>query len=221
MADVLSRWDLDISRLRFATRTALACCVAVLVAWMLGLEHPQWSGMTVWIASQPMRGNLIEKSFFRLAGTVSGTLVGVAIALLAGWFVALRSSDELVANWIRHLSGHEALSTEVEHALLADIAALDDTLDPHGAGSLRSRRSVRAIRALLLHHVSLLLWLKSAAKDVPQSAGPHHLVVLHRDSVGARQAMIRAGGAMLLVGLLWWLTGWHGRSPPARHNSSC
>ena len=78
-----TRWGFDASRLRFAFRTAVACCVAVLVAWMLGLEHPQWSGMTVWIASQPLRGHLIEKSIFRLAGTVSGTLVGVALVALS------------------------------------------------------------------------------------------------------------------------------------------
>ena len=359
LLETVSRWGFDASRLRFAVRTALACCVAVLVAWLLGLEHPQWSGMTVWVASQPLRGNLIEKSVFRLAGTVSGTvvgvalvvlsggqvlvlalglavwiglcagigniqrgfvsygtilagysaamvallgsahpenilalgtdrlltvLVGVAIALLAGWFFALRAADDLLAGRVRHLSGRvlrnmaqrlrgqPALSAQDEHVLLADIAALEETLDPHGAGSLRSRQSARAIRALLSHHVSVLLWLKSAqaeimdetlaarleqAAHVLESGGTareagnllapladgsahgalvhamndalaaalreqggaadgtarrpqaHHPVVLHRDWVGAREALIRAGGAMLLVGLLWWLTGWN------------
>lgn len=359
LAETLTRWDFDASRLQFATRTALACCAAVVVAWLLGLEHPQWSGMTVWIASQPMRGNLIEKSIFRLAGTVSGTLVGVAlvalsrgqipvlalglavwiglcagignvqrgfvsygtilagysaamvallgsaqpgqifalgldrlltvlvgvaIAMLVGWFYARRSSEDLAANRVRHLAGRvlrlmaarlrgqPAPSAEVEHALLADIAALDEMLDPLGAGSLRARRSARAIRAVLLQHVAVLLWLKSAravtiddkqaarleqaahlletsgniaetrnvlaqaaagadhhapvraladalaaalpeqdsaAETGPARSASRHLVVLHRDWVGAREAMIRAGGAMLLVGLLWWFTGWH------------
>jgi uncharacterized membrane protein YccC len=362
LIETATQWGFDASRLRFASRTAVACCVAVFAAWMLGLEHPQWSGMTVWIASQPMRGHLIEKSIFRVAGTVSGTLVGVAlvalsngqvlflvvglalwsglcagignvqrgfvsygtilagysaamvallgsehpqhivalgvdrlatvllgvaIALLVGWFVALRPSDELMTNGVRSLSGRvlrltaarlragPVLPTEVEHSLLAEIAALDETLDPHGAGSWQSRQSARAIRALLSTHVSVLLWLKGTSTvvvnddlasrleqaahaleiggtagqvrdilapamgysgqqelvqalidgfaaalpdqrkvsdNVPARTRLPHLVVLHRDWIGAREALIRAGGAMLLVGLVWWITGWHAAS---------
>jgi uncharacterized membrane protein YccC len=73
----------DASRLGFGLRTALACALAIVLAWALGLEHPQWSGMTVWVASQPVRGHLLEKGFFRLAGTASGTLVGMVLVVLS------------------------------------------------------------------------------------------------------------------------------------------
>lgn len=74
----------DIPRLNFAMRTALASGLAMALAWLLGLEHPQWSAMTVWAVSQPVRGMLLEKSLFRTLGTVIGTALGIVLVLLAG-----------------------------------------------------------------------------------------------------------------------------------------
>lgn len=73
------RMGFDRGKLIFAGRTAAAACVALWLAWLLGLEHPQWAAMSVWAASQPLRGQLLEKSFFRFAGTVSGTVAGIAL----------------------------------------------------------------------------------------------------------------------------------------------
>ena len=78
-----AHWGFDSARLRQHLRTAFAACLAVLAAWALGLEHPQWAGMTVWAASQPLRGQLLEKSFFRTTGTVVGTAAGIGLVLLA------------------------------------------------------------------------------------------------------------------------------------------
>jgi hypothetical protein len=66
-----ARWGFDPVRLRQHLRTAFAACLALLAAWQLGLEHPQWAAMATWAASQPLRGQLLEKSFFRVAGTVA------------------------------------------------------------------------------------------------------------------------------------------------------
>ena len=84
----LSLWltgrGFDVPRLGFGLRTAVASCLALLLAWLMGLEHPQWAAMTVWAGSQPVRGMLVEKSLFRALGTVIGTLFGVLLVLLAG-----------------------------------------------------------------------------------------------------------------------------------------
>ncbi len=69
----------DIPKLRYATRVALSACLALVLAWALGLEHPQWAAMTVFAASQPTRGQILEKGFFRLTGTFIGALVGLAL----------------------------------------------------------------------------------------------------------------------------------------------
>ena len=65
--DRIAAWGFVPERLAFTLRTALAGCLALLVAWLLGLEHPQWAAMTVFSAAQPVRNLLVEKSFFRVA----------------------------------------------------------------------------------------------------------------------------------------------------------
>ena len=80
----LARLGFDVPRLGFGLRTALASCLALLLAWLMGLEHPQWAAMTVWAVSQPVRGMLVEKSLFRALGTVVGTLFGVLLVVVAG-----------------------------------------------------------------------------------------------------------------------------------------
>lgn len=81
MTGALKKLGFDRDRLIFALRTAFAACLALVIAWLLGLEHPQWAGMTVWAASQPVRGQLLEKGLFRFAGTVIGTIAGVGLIL--------------------------------------------------------------------------------------------------------------------------------------------
>jgi hypothetical protein len=58
-----TRWGFDSARLRQHLRTAFAACIAVFAAWALGLEHPQWAGMTVWAASQHCAASCWRKLF--------------------------------------------------------------------------------------------------------------------------------------------------------------
>lgn len=340
----LARLGFDPGKLRFAARTALAACLALALAWALGLEHPQWAGMSVWAASQPLRGQLLEKSFFRFAGTVSGTIVGVMlvqaeqihpallVAGLALWVALCTGIGNLQRGFVAYgtvLAGYTAAMVSLldaahpEHVvalgldrlatvltgvlvatlagiffaqgasaraalrapvreLLADIltglatqrpgeataqlgrlAALEEGLDPHAAGSWRSRQEIRATRAVLIAAIAVLLPqagrslsdamnaplraaaaalragdLPAATEALAQAASlaqgalaealidlrralaawdgtaptpgtePPAPVILHRDWIGAREAMVRAGGTLLAVGALWQLTGW-------------
>jgi len=243
----LAQQGFDNARLDFGLRTAIAACLAMLVAWSLGLEHPQWAAMTVWATSQPTRGLLIEKSVFRALGTLVGALFGTLLvwvagdnqlvlvlalaswvglctgfgnllhglisygALLAGYsasmvtLLSIASSTDIVSMGIdrlltvltgvgvalavgllseqtqddKHLSSRvrlmagrllEAMASrlgEAEHArdahlLLGEMAAMEEALDPFGAGSLRLRHSARSMRALLSALVDGILWLKKS-----------------------------------------------------------
>jgi uncharacterized membrane protein YccC len=249
MGTTLSRLGFDPVRMGFALRTALAACLGLLVAWLIGLEHPQWSAMTVWAASQPVRGMLIEKGLFRAAGTVFGVvagvllilvsegqpailviglslwlglcaglgnvlrgfvaygtilagysasmvallesanpghvfalgldrlltvLVGVAVASLIGLLFTPKEAKDQLAGEVRRLLGRvlramaahlraEGGKDEAEQrAILSEMAATDDALDRHGAGSLRSRRAARLIRNVVAAQVPALLWLNSS-----------------------------------------------------------
>jgi uncharacterized membrane protein YccC len=357
-AKLLSGWGFDTTRLQFTLRTALACCIAVWLAWQLDLEHPHWAGMTVWAASLPIRDHMLERSFFRIAGTLAGTaagvllvalvgdqplwlviwlalwlgvcagignlqrgftsygtmlsgysavmvamlgaphgdqvfslgadrmltaLLGVVAALVVGWLFAKRQTKEAVTARVQHLSG-DILSHMAQRlsgkptrpdyaieALLSEIADIDESLDGLGAGSLRSRRSIRPLRSLLSSHVSALLWLKRELVIEPDEVLAEHLrqashalqssgspgqirptmaravdlsasrpslsdtlrglqtaldalfnaandktlhrpraAVIHMDWVGAGQAMVRATLTILIVGLIWVITGWRG-----------
>jgi uncharacterized membrane protein YccC len=357
-AAALSALGFNVSRLGYVTRTAAAAFLALFLAWVVGLEHPQWSAMTVWASAQPLRGQLLERSFFRMAGTIVGAIIGVILVVLAGgqpltlviglalWVglcagignlqrsyvsygtmlagysaamvalldtarpdrVLLLGSDRLLTvlvgvlmalavgllfaprhspedlngrvrslsarvlrNMALRLRGEEGTLSTEPHAILSEMAAIEEALDPSAAGSLRSRRAARAIRALLAALASALVWLRrsDAASSEPalslalertaealegaagadeiialleataQEAKAHpplrevvlrlamalrdqfgapareggrpslsHPVILHRDWVVARQAAIRAGAAMLALGLLWVVTGW-------------
>lgn len=357
LAPTLARLGFDLARLRFALTTAAGAALALIVATKLGLEHPQWSAMTVWAASQPSRGQLLEKSFFRAAGTLSGSLagivlvvisighpwilvvglavwlalcagignvqrgfvsygtmlagysaamvslldtahpdrvvelgidrlttvlVGVGIALVVGGLFAARGSEDEIVGRVRRLTARllHDLATRLSGAslpygdeqrrILSEMAAIEDGLEPHGAGSMRSRRVVRSIRSLLIAEVAGVLWLRrdrpvppaphvahaletaaealdaaapaaevdrAMAQAVAGSRGDGRLenalsglavalaqrpedgdtmiervrgpapVVLHRDWIGAREALIRAFVTMGLVGSLWQITG--------------
>src|SRR5690606_22755459 len=65
----MARLGFDVAALPFTLRTALAACAALLLGWLMGLDHAQWAAMTVWATSQPLRGQIFEKSLFRMAGT--------------------------------------------------------------------------------------------------------------------------------------------------------
>ena len=244
--ETLSRYGFIPDRLSFATRTALAACLALLHAWQLGQEHPQWSAMTVFSAAQPTRMMLLEKSFFRAVGTLVGTVLGVLLVffsggepwilvlglsawigacvfcgnvvrgftsygvLLAGYSAAMvalldtahpdqvlalggdrlltmltgvltaalvglmfspRQAEHSVAARVRELTaaalsrlaaGRETKDADdvQQRRILRELAAVEDGLDQHGAGSIGARRSVRSLRAIVWSLVDLLIWLR-------------------------------------------------------------
>lgn len=246
----LAQHGFDVERLKFGGRTAFASCLALLVSWLIGLEHPQWSAMTVWAASQPMRGLLIEKSFFRAFGTVIGTcfgvlltvwagddtlllvvglvlwvslcagagnvlsgllsygtllagysasmvallnttahsdilalgldrlltvLLGVLVALLVGLLFNREQAGSDIASRTRRISAMvlNHIAAQLGHAratpagdldaLLQEIAAIEETMDAHGAGSVRSRHFAHSLRAVLVAQVAGILCLKHPA----------------------------------------------------------
>ena len=64
-----------------ALRGALAAMTALGAAQFLGIENPYWAAMTALIVIQPTRGLLFEKSFYRLVGTVFGSLAALLLLL--------------------------------------------------------------------------------------------------------------------------------------------
>ena len=67
-----------------AARGTLAALAALLLAIVLKLENPFWAAMTALIVIQPTRGLLLEKSYYRLVGTVAGSLAGLLLIFSTG-----------------------------------------------------------------------------------------------------------------------------------------
>ncbi|HEY0276228.1 MAG TPA: FUSC family protein, partial [Paenirhodobacter sp.] len=218
--------------------TVLAGYSAVMVA-LLDTPHPE---------------KVFELGFDRLATVLTGVVVGMAV----GYVFAAPARPDLLNDRLRGLLADlcdlaaRPAPPETPRRILADMAALEEQLDPHGAGSLRSRREVRSTRAVLIAALALLLRLREGATadpaafiraaaalragDLPaaraalpggENTAPLRAaladwpstpegvstptpfpVVLHRDWIGAREAAIRATGAMALFGAIWIGTGW-------------
>ena len=78
--------------LAFALRTSVAAFAALLVAYLLGLEHPHWAAMSAWASSQPLREHLLSRGLYRFGGSVVGVAFAVALVLLAQdslWILAI------------------------------------------------------------------------------------------------------------------------------------
>ncbi|WP_136619499.1 MULTISPECIES: FUSC family protein [Mesorhizobium] len=68
----------------FALRTVSAGLIALLVAYALKLDHPQWAMMTVFIVAQPVAGMVLAKGFYRLLGTLAGGVAAIGITTVFG-----------------------------------------------------------------------------------------------------------------------------------------
>ncbi|RUZ80367.1 FUSC family protein [Mesorhizobium sp. M7A.F.Ca.US.006.01.1.1] len=68
----------------FALRTVSAGLIALLAAYALKLDHPQWAMMTVFIVAQPVAGMVLAKGFYRLLGTLVGGIAAIGITTTFG-----------------------------------------------------------------------------------------------------------------------------------------
>ncbi|RVC27303.1 FUSC family protein, partial [Mesorhizobium sp. M7A.F.Ca.CA.004.04.2.1] len=68
----------------FALRTVSAGLIALLAAYALKLDHPQWAMMTVFIVAQPVAGMVLAKGFYRLLGTLVGGVAAIGITTVFG-----------------------------------------------------------------------------------------------------------------------------------------
>ena len=65
-----------------AARTAIAALLALWFAFALQLDTPYSAMTTVMIVANPVQGMILEKSLYRLGGTLLGGLAGVALMAL-------------------------------------------------------------------------------------------------------------------------------------------
>jgi len=128
---------------RRALLLVLGSTLAFTAATLLHLRNPYWAAMPVWVISQPARGILLERSIFRVAGTLVGAGVGFAlvhapvpppvqIALLALW-IALNAGATHI---LRGVHSYAALLA----GLTAAIVVIPSLVSPAGAMAIALAR---------------------------------------------------------------------------------
>jgi uncharacterized membrane protein YccC len=128
---------------RRALLLVLGSTLAFAVASLLHLRNPYWAAMPVWVISQPARGILLERSIFRVAGTLVGAALGFAlvhapvpayvqIVLLALW-IALNAG---VTHVLRGVHSYAALLA----GMTAAIVVIPSLVSPAGAMAIALAR---------------------------------------------------------------------------------
>lgn len=161
-------WGLDPKRFRMAGYTALGCFVALILAWALRLEHPQWAGMSVWAASQPLRGQVFEKSAFRALGTLAGVVVGILLVVASGtspWLLVTGLALWIgVCTWASNLQRGIAGYGTALAGYSAAMVALLDTAHPDKVFALGTDRFLTVLTGVA---VATLIGAIFAAKTEP------------------------------------------------------
>lgn len=164
-----------VDRLAYGLRTAAGAALALAVAWAGGLEHPQWAGMTVWAASQPVRAHLVEKSLFRGLGTMAGAIFGVLLTALAAQVGSPAVLVVGVALWLGACAaaGNLLRGFAAYGAMLAGFSAvmvaLLDSGHPESVLALGLDRTATVLIGVgVALGVGLLLSPRQAEDDVPR-----------------------------------------------------
>ncbi len=130
-------------QLPFAAHTTIAALLALTLSALLGLAHPFWAAMTVWLVAQANRGLLFERAMARLLGTFTGACAAYVIftstngslvlmlATLSFW-VATCSG---VASLFRHFLSYGILLVGYTTAILVLLGVTDPALQSDLAAS--------------------------------------------------------------------------------------
>ena len=153
----------------FALRTVSAGLIALLVAYALKLDHPQWAMMTVFIVAQPVAGMVLAKGFYRLLGTLAGGLAAMGITSLSGtnpWLLVT-----VLALWIGICTLVSSLlrNPEAYGAALAGYTAMIISLpalgQPHVVVDLAIARCAEIVLGIVCAGVTSRLILPKLAAD--------------------------------------------------------
>lgn len=175
------------------------------------------------------------------AGRVMAVVVGIAASALVSWlFLPPAAEPQLIERLRAVADGALAWSEAVrigpptremierERHILSELAAVDDLLDGHAAGSPAGYRRIRGARLLAARVLALVAAARTpagggplaeaaavrtalagvAADDPIATPLPTLPMLFHRDWSVAGAAALRALVAVLAAGAVWLLTGW-------------
>ncbi len=153
----------------FALRTVSAGLIALLVAYALKLEHPQWAMMTVFIVAQPVAGMVLAKGFYRLIGTLVGAAASIGIARLCdgnAWlFVAALSLWIGLCTYVSSLLRNPEAYGAALAGYTATIIGLPAFGQPHLLVELATARCAEIVLGIVCAGITSRLILPQLARD--------------------------------------------------------
>ncbi len=170
---MLSRMPLDRHALGFAGYTSVAALAALACASLLGLTHPYWAALTVWVIAQPTRGLLLGRAMARLTGTVMGAGIGFLLLWLSAPHIWPLLSGLLL--WIGLCAGGALLFRHFRsYAMLlagftACIVAMAGIGEPQFSYQLASARLLCTIIGVLASALVSGIFLPASAHGQLQS----------------------------------------------------
>jgi uncharacterized membrane protein YccC len=153
----------------FALRTVSAGLIALLAAYALRLEHPQWAMMTVFIVAQPVAGMVLAKGFYRLIGTLVGAVAAIGIARLCGgnawFFVAALSLWIGLCTYVSSLLRNPEAYGAALAGYTATIIGLPAFGQPHLLTELATARCAEIVLGIVCAGITSRLILPQLARD--------------------------------------------------------
>jgi uncharacterized membrane protein YccC len=186
----------DRASTRRALLLALGATLAFAVASLLHVRNAYWAAMPVWVISQPARGILLERSIFRVAGTLVGAAVGLAlvqahmpphvlIVLLALW-IALNAG---VTHILRGVHSYAALLA----GMTAAIVVIPSLEAPAGAMAIALAR----VDCTLIGVVVGSLVMALCTPESPLAEFYEEVRTVSSDAVSFAVQVLRSGAADL------------------------
>lgn len=175
------------------------------------------------------------------AGRVMAVVVGIAASALVSWLFLPPAAEPQLIERLRAVADSALAWSESVHAgpptremiererhILSELAAVDDLLDGHAAGSPAGYRRIRGARLLAARVLALVAAARTPAGGGPRTEAaavrtalvgvaaddpigtplPTLPMLFHRDWSVAGAAALRALVAVLAAGAVWLLTGW-------------
>jgi len=174
----------------FALRTTVVGLIALVVAYALGLEQPQWAMMTVFIVSQPVAGMVLAKGLFRLAGTLIGAVASVAMVKATGTehiaYVALLTLWIAVCTYVASVLRNPESYGAVLAGYTAAIIGLPAFDNPHLVTDLASARCIEIMLGITCAGIAGRFFMPQLARNV----------LVERVGAGLRDIARYAGGAI-------------------------
>jgi uncharacterized membrane protein YccC len=136
--------------LLFGVRLWASVCLALYLAFWLQLDNPYWAGTSAAIVCQPQLGASLRKGWFRLLGTLTGTLMSVALVacfpqdriLFLGGLALWVGLCAMLATVLRNFASYAAaLAGYTVTIIAADLLGLTGGVDGNAAFLLAVSRA--------------------------------------------------------------------------------